>query len=483
MATTAEPRPTVDAEDGELMRNAVTLQLRKDRVPPPEWIYDEGTEDFGSAPIRKDCFVSRQYHEQEATHLWPKVWQMACRERDIPNPGDFTTYEIVNDSILIVRQGDGGLRAYHNVCLHRGNRLVEGCGSVGPQGGFSCTFHGWTWHADGSLARVPCRWDFPRVADGSYRLHEVRVDTWDGWVFVNVDPNCQPLAAFLGEVVPRHFQAWPMANRRIVAYGAMVMPCNWKVALAAFMEDYHVMRTHPESLPYAYTAGARYDQWGYHARFIQLVGRPSPHLPPGTYDEQDVVDAMLGQAMQVGAEGEVPKIPDGMTARSFLAEINRQGLGQAYRLDLSSVSDTEVLDAIEYYVFPNFSPWGAYSFPIVYRVRPDGDRHESCFFEAMLAAPDGDDPGPDVPMTVLDWGASWTEVPGMTGVGAILDQDMQNIRKLQLGLRSRGLTEVSFSASMEGNIRAMHQGVDDYIAAGSGGAPALATSTKGAMRR
>jgi hypothetical protein len=199
---------------------------------------------------------------------------------------------------------------------------------------------------------------------------------------------------------------------------------------------------------------------------IQLVGKASPHLLPGTYDEQEVVDALLGgQTTQVGEEPQTPRVPEGSTARKVLADGARAGLAQVYGIDLSAASDSEVLDAVEYYIFPNFIVWGGYSFPIVYRSRPNGNDHESCFFEAMLVAPDGDDPGPDAEMQILPTQTSWAEAPGMGGVGYVLDQDDRNIRKIQLGLHSDGLTGVSFSQYQEGNIRALHHGVKQYLEA------------------
>lgn len=454
------------AENPDLMRNAVRRQFEADFVRPPEEFFEAGTEDFGEDPLPKDQFLTAGYHQREARHLWRKIWQMACRERAVANPGDYVTYEIVDQSVLIVRDKKGELKAYHNVCLHRGTRLAEGAGQLGAEGAFSCSFHGWTWNLDGSLKRVPCAWDFPKVEPSAYGLREVRVGTWDGWVFVNLDPQAPPLADYLGEVLPRHFSLWPMKNRRIVAYGAKVLPCNWKVAIEAFMETYHVLRTHPESIPYAYDAGAQYDQWGLHARMIQLVGKASPHLLPGTYDEQEVVDAVLGgQTTQVGEEPQTPRVPEGSTARKVLADGARAGLTQVYGIDLSAASDSEVLDAVEYYIFPNFIVWGGYSFPIVYRSRPNGNDHESCFFEAMLVAPDGEDPGPDAEMQILPTETSWAEAPGMGGIGYVLDQDDRNIRKIQLGLHSDGLTDVSFSQYQEGNIRALHHGVKQYLEA------------------
>ena len=462
----ARTRLTVRADDQAAMP-PLTEYWRHDVLPPPPELLERSVrDDLGAARIGKDCFLSRDHHRLEVERMWKRVWQMACRERDVARPGDHATYEIADQSIVIVRGADGTLRAFHNVCLHRGTRLVEGRGSVGEQGVLRCTFHAWSWDTDGTLAHVPCRWDFPEVRDDEYRLRAVQVDTWDGWVFVNLDRHAPSLRDYLGETVVRHFERWPRGERFVAAHVGKVLPANWKVATAAFIETYHVMGTHPESVPYAYDAGAQYDQFGPHvARMLQLIGVPSPHLPDGTYDEQDMVDTLIGGQLAAlnDADVVVPRVPPGGRARAVLADFNRAQLAAMFGVDVRDVSDAEILDVIEYYVFPNLVPWGGYSFPIVYRFRPNGDDHESCFAEVMLMAPCAGEPPPDAPLHVLPTGASWTEASELGGLGPILDQDDRNIRKIQLGMRSDAFEGPSLSSYQESNVRLLHRTLEDYL--------------------
>jgi phenylpropionate dioxygenase-like ring-hydroxylating dioxygenase large terminal subunit len=88
-------------------------------------------------------YISKEFLALENERVWPKVWLMACREEEIPEAGDFFAFDIVRDSILIVRQPDGELKAFHNVCQHRGRRLKSGCGQTGEM--IHCGFHGWSW--------------------------------------------------------------------------------------------------------------------------------------------------------------------------------------------------------------------------------------------------------------------------------------------------------------------------------------------------
>ena len=96
--------------------------------------------------IPKQRYYDPEFYAAEAELLWPKVWQMACRLEELPNPGDFVEYEILDQSIIVVRTNADHVRAYHNSCRHRGMKLVEGQGS---RRSFVCPFHGWCWDLDG----------------------------------------------------------------------------------------------------------------------------------------------------------------------------------------------------------------------------------------------------------------------------------------------------------------------------------------------
>jgi nitrite reductase/ring-hydroxylating ferredoxin subunit len=104
-------------------------------------------------------------------------------------------HDIADDSIVVVRVTPEQIKAYHNSCLHRGTQLVRGQTSVAS---LTCQFHGWSWNLDGTMKNLPCQWDFPQVDKGKLTLPEVKVDTWDGWVFVNLDPESGTLAEYLG---------------------------------------------------------------------------------------------------------------------------------------------------------------------------------------------------------------------------------------------------------------------------------------------
>lgn len=208
-------------------KSSDTLKVRPDLVP-------------------KDSYIDPSYVRLEAERLWPKVWQVACREEELEEVGAYVTNSIAHESIIIVRTA-AGIRAHHNVCQHRGRRLTEGCGKTGS---FMCRYHGWRWNLDGSLGKVLDHDDWqgcPSMADEDLRLPSVQVDTWGGFVFINPDPQAEPLAQYL-DPVPRFIDPFELEKMRYRWYKSVRLPCNWKVAQEAFTEGYHVAATHPQLL-------------------------------------------------------------------------------------------------------------------------------------------------------------------------------------------------------------------------------------------
>ena len=208
------------------------------------------------------------------------MWQLACRLEEIPYVGDYVTYDINDESVIVVRETAERIRAYHNVCQHRGRRLTEGCGTAAK---LQCRFHGWQWGLDGQVIRILDRDDWagcPDMGDEDFALAEVKVDTWAGFVFVNFDPHCEPLAAYLAPV-PEYTGCFEFEAMRYRWYKSVRLPCNWKVALEAFSEGYHVFGTHPQLLDSQGDDVTRSFTFGRHGMFgyptpARLPGAPSP---------------------------------------------------------------------------------------------------------------------------------------------------------------------------------------------------------------
>src|SRR5271157_5112899 len=153
----------------------------------------------GLVVIPTEAYLSEQYARAEKDKLWAKVWQAACRVEEIPKVGDYVTYDILDESIIVVRSAPDKISAYYNVCQHRGRRLTESCGQAVR---FRCRFHGWCWNLKGENTFVLDPQDWGKcLTPENLHLKEVKLDTWGGWVWINMDPNCKPLKEYLEPAV------------------------------------------------------------------------------------------------------------------------------------------------------------------------------------------------------------------------------------------------------------------------------------------
>ena len=402
--------------------------LDTETQPVPESLRATSTVRTDDADIERQRYFDPDFHRLEVERMWQRVWQMACREEQIPDVGDSLVYDIVDASLIIVRTAPDEIRAFHNSCLHRGTQLRTGSGPVTC---FRCPFHGFTWNLDGSFREMPCPWDFPHVDPTNFHFPEAQVGTWGGFVFVNLDPAAPPLADYLEEL-PRHFAAWPLEERYITAHVVRTMPCNWKVALEAFIESYHTVAVHPQLLRTTGDTVTEYDVYGRHvSRMITPVGVTSEHV------DRKVEDAEILEAMFITANEE-HAISEGSTARQVLADQMRASLRDRIGRDFSHISDAEALDGIEYFLFPNFMPWAGFLTPLVYRFRPNGNDPDSCVIDIMLLDPvpdSGPRPSP-APTRYLGEGETFADAPELGYLGRILNQDGTTFGRVQRGLHA-----------------------------------------------
>ena len=428
-------------------------------VPPP--LLEHRPSSLGTADVPTSVYTSQAIHDLEVERLWKKVWQWACRVEEIPNVGDHVVYDIAHLSVIVVRvaegSGPGAIKAFHNVCLHRGTQLRVDSGNV-PQ--FRCPFHGWTWNLDGSLNWISCDWDFPQVDEEKFALPEVGLDIWQGFVFINFDPECEPLLAYL-ENLPDHFKHFPLEDRFIAIHVERTMPANWKVTMGAFIESYHSVVTHPQILPYTGDANTQYDIYDRHSRMITPFAVASPHIGGRNYEQVEILKTLRNYR---GGEGDELVLPEGDRARPYAAEDSRARIGAIAGADLSNVCDSLMVDAIEYFVFPNFMPWAAYGSPIQYRFRPNGDDVNSCIMTVMMLMPFAGERPPSAKVHRIGVDEPWTSAPQLGGLGAIFEQDTSNLHRVQKGLRASPKKTVTLGEYQEARIRHFHQTIERYLA-------------------
>ncbi len=464
MTDLADPTPSLAFSPGPSVQ--ALLATDTGRVPPA--FLDHSTVDCGTAPVPKARYTSAAFAALEQEYLWRTTWQMACHVDDLPNPGSHVVYDVADESLIVMRTRQGRIAAFHNSCLHRGTKLRVSDGRVGS---LRCPFHGWTWDLDGQLSDLPSGWDFAHFAESGEPtcLPEAAVAEWGGFVFVNMAEDPEPFEQYAAKLI-EHWRDFPMEDRYIAFRAVKEVPANWKVVMEAFAEAYHVIVTHPQILEFCADECSEYSVWAdspYTTRFFNAFGVGSPHM--GALSEQKVADAYV--AFYSGRRGINPDtrvdVPEGEAARPLLAGFLRSILGKLYRSDLSRASDSEVLDAVLYHLFPAFAPWAGVGQSLVYRWRP-GPTPDTSYMDVLRMAPvpDGEPRPKPAPCTVLTLEQSWKEAPGMGGLADVFEQDMENLPKVQAGLKSTANRKVTFARYQEGRMRHIHRLIDERILAG-----------------
>jgi phenylpropionate dioxygenase-like ring-hydroxylating dioxygenase large terminal subunit len=436
--------------------------IRGDALPAPPVIAHERYQYLGSEDIDFARYYAPEIFEQEIEKIWKKSWQWVCREEHIPAAGDYYVYEVAHLSFLIVRDESGAIKGYYNSCMHRGTKLRanEGAGSARE---LRCPYHGWTWNLSGELQRVPCAWDFPHVATEKFKLEQVQVETWGGFVFINPSQTAMSLREFLG-VLPEHFKNWDLGKRYVELHMSKQLPCNWKTAQEAFLEAYHVLETHPQLLQGVGDANVQYDIYGDHvSRFLSALGVNSPHLAEPLSEQELLSKMLVGDRSVLGDD---MTVKPGETARVVMARYLRKVLAEKYGTSLARFSDSEMIDTIEYTIFPNMFLFPGLSLPMVYRFRPLGLDPNKTLFEILFLRPIPDSGERPAPAEVFAVGEdeSYSKVPGFDpAFGHVYDQDTNNLRSAQQGFRAAKKRGATLGNYQEVRIRHFQRTVDKYL--------------------
>ena len=438
-----------------------------DSRPSPACLTDEHYQYLGSEPLPVERYTSEAFAQAEREKMWPYIWQFAAREEDLPDVGDYVVYENAGRSYLISRQEDGSIRAFHNVCLHRGRKLRTVDGHADK---FTCPFHGFSWHKDGGFDSMPCQWDFAHLAPGSIDLPQAEVGRWAGYIFVREESGGPTLEEFLSPL-PEHFTRWRHEECTTVIWVAKEVPANWKVTAEAFMEAWHTITTHPQLLPFSGDCNSAYWNWGDNIN-VNLVpfGVMSPHVDPTGKTEQWIVDEFIkyngrsADNYDASADPYAIQVPEGASARAALGATMRKAYSEQSGYDHEQATDSELLDALVYNVFPNFAPWGGYMPNIVYRWRP-GKTPDTCLMDVrILARGKKGEPVPrGVPLHFLGPDEKWTAAPELGGLGDVFEQDMDNLPYVQQGLRCSKTGKIQLADYQEIRIRQFHQTLEKYL--------------------
>lgn len=436
-------------------------QLMADPTRPPWPLLVEAPVFLGDEDVAFSVYTSQEFFRAEFDHLWSKTWQWACHVDHIPETGDYFVYDVGPHSALIVRAADGTINAFYNSCMHRGTQLRPP-GSCGFANQLKCPFHGWTWSLEGDLVDLPDRWDFPHVGDDTHRLPKLPVEIFAGFVWVNFDPSAEPLAAYAG-VLGDHFAEFGFEDRYIETHVRKKLPCNWKAAVEAFLEAYHVRETHATG-QLGDEVTTQYDVFAPNvSRFIHTTALDSPQRPSPRSEDEIFANLLRG----IPAEAR-PQLPEGMRARDAFAKIVQRDMGARYGHDFTHLSESITLDSIEYFLFPNAFFFPGLSLPMVYRFRPDPDDIDTSWFDLLILRPrpiSGQAPPPPE-VIELDVDDSYTVASGLGPLGRVYDQDTSNMKAQTRGFRSSRKKGQTLGNYQEVRARHLQQRVREYLRAG-----------------
>lgn len=435
--------------------------IRTDAIPAPSWLIADSIPDLGSDPVPATDYTSPEIFRQEIQKVWLKCWQMACREEEIPNVGDYHLYEIAGHSLIIVRSAPEEIKALYNVCLHRGRKLEthDGC-----KRRFRCAYHGWEWKPDGSFGHNPWAWDFPQLTPEKLALPQAKVGRWGGFVFVNFDHDAPPLNDVLAPI-PDHFRDYHFENRYIAVHVAKKYPSNWKATAEAFMESHHSIATHPQFMPWLADVSSGYDVFSdYTSRQLTAMAVPSSFIDSSRFTQSEIYNTMMQSNGRLAA-GQFVEVPTGMTARAFAAQEQRKQLADEDGYDYSHCSDAEMLDPMLYNVFPNMSFWAGYTPNITYRWRPDGVDSSIMDIYILKRVPKGAKRPSPAPVHWLSDDEPFSTAPELGALGGVFDQDMANLPYVQQGLKMMGdAIPVHFALYTEMRLRHLHQTLKKHLA-------------------
>jgi phenylpropionate dioxygenase-like ring-hydroxylating dioxygenase large terminal subunit len=405
--------------------------------------------------IRKERYFDADFYALEGEQLWPRVWQMACRLEEIPHARDFVEYEFLDQSIIVVRTDDRGVRAFQNACRHRGVRVVAGRGRC--EHGFACPFHGWCYGPDGTNSFVPRAKTFGEhnLRPDDIDLVPVRCEVWGGCAWINLDDDAPPLRQCL-EPVASILDAWKVESLRTEWWYACRLPVNWKLAEEAFVEQYHVVQTHPQlaipGMRYSRRPGEAFDARVFVDAEIQYLRTMSDGMAGMVHAD----DVRLAEGLR---DMELPADPE-LAMSTWYRALN-DAVTCAHRAAGSDIPDLNELEARGVnepmgYCFPHYFVLPMYSSASSYRFRPLGPEETLMEIWSLTRYPEGTErepPAPPEPWECDD--PRWPPIPA---------QDFSNLPRQQKGLHARGFEYMRLSEKMEGHISNFHRTIDGFLA-------------------
>ena len=251
--------------------------------PDPFLTTDE--RDRAGAPLRRSwtlpprAYTDLAAFERERDSIFRRDWVCVARSSQLPGPGDYVAADVLDQPVVVIRDGDGEVRALSNVCLHRSMPLVSGTGSARW---IVCPYHLWSYDRDGSLHTAPMMDGVDAFEPSGCRLPAFAVEEWEGFVFVSLDPAPEPLAsrlAGLSELV----EQYGLGDLVVADTIEFDSPWNWKLLVENFMEAYHHVGPHRDTFQQTHAAAASFvvDNGGGPWSLLHMPGSEEPDERPG----------------------------------------------------------------------------------------------------------------------------------------------------------------------------------------------------------
>lgn len=429
--------------------------------------------------VPAEAYISPEYARAERDRLWRKVWLQAGRIEDIPEVGNYITYDIIDDSMIVVRSSPTEIRAFHNVCPHRGRKLIDipagKRNARGTRPGFICGYHGWTYDLQGANTYIEHQEDWQgRLCGGLADLGKVRVDTWGGWIWISLDPEAMPLAEYLHPAAGM-LEPYQLQNMRARWRKWVVFECNWKVAMEAFCETYHVSTTHPEFMAFGQFRGWARNQ-GLHSNIgydapkgqeedsgkLRLGAGEDPRLTTAEMQNFTWENANTNTTSTLVAVAN--RLKDELPEGTPPAEVSAYWIRTAREEDAARGVIWPTVDpqhtaraGTAWQIFPNFQIGHAANNMLCYQARPYGTDPDMCIFEAAVYElyPEGQAPGTEWEYTEP---ADWPPV---------LQQDFNNMAAVQQGMKNVGFRGAQPNPYMERTVASLHMNLARFMGAGN----------------
>ena len=421
-----------------MVQEAVGRRTPTEKAPEPV---------LGTELIPKERYTSEEFRQLEWDRMWTKVWNMAGRTSDIPEVGDYFTTELGKESLLIVRESPDKVRAFYNVCPHRGNQIRNP--GIGHAETFQCAYHFFEFNLDGSMKFVPDEDTFTQGVPQATALIEVPCDTWGGFVFFNLNPDAEPLEEFLypanEHLAPYHFEEFAIVQDKTIEWD-----CNWKASVDAFNEIYHVQGIHPQLLESLDDINVQIDLYERHNRYLVPFGVSSPRYP----NQDEITGALKGRLLAAGIDPDTFK--GSMWDVRPIVQRTAREQATARGIDVSELNDDQMSDDYHYFLFPNLTFNTHHAGFGFFRQRPHPTDPNKMYFDLQSYA--------RVPQ-----GAEWPPRPmhtthkhGELSLGLVLDQDSYNLPRVQKGMNSASYKGLLINYR-ERRLRHMHKVIDDYV--------------------